>query len=261
LNLICAPSRAKNLTDFFVAFQFFLAKTHVAASSTFQNQGRFIGKALALQSRGNQPDFLCLVDGELSSFCSKMKKSGHRLETSKGNPWSRSRQSKQPDPADPEFSGDGTLFKHNSFTAKWCVACSINTWEKSCVENPHKTYKLTREEQDKGVLYLRCTKCGLHICNICAKLFSDKLQSLTKRLPIIPAWCQLVDSFLSQARMENDKCTVQISPEHCFSCQHKHCSDTLPLQSTSTGILPAPDIPAIIDAIDAILDVVDAVEV
>jgi hypothetical protein len=131
------------------------------------------------------------------------------------------------------------LFKHKSLAAKWCVTCSINTWEKSCVDNPHKTYKLTREEQDKGLSYLRCTKCGLHICNICAKLFSNKLQLLTKRLPTIPAWCQLVNSFLSQARKENAQFTIQISPEHCFSCQHKHCSDTLPLQSTSTGILPA----------------------
>jgi hypothetical protein len=168
-----------------------------------------------------------------------MKKSGHRLETSKETPWSRSRQSKLQYPADPELSGDGTLFKKNSFTNKWCIACSINTWEKSCANNPHKTYKLTKEEQDKATSYMRCTKCGLHVCNICAQLFSQKWLSLTKRQNTIPAWCQLVDSFFSKASDEKVGYILDISCRECFSCHHKHGLESLPPQSASTEIIPA----------------------
>jgi hypothetical protein len=165
-----------------------------------------------------------------------MKKSGHWLEISKDYPWSRSCQSEL-NPADPDFSGDGTLFK-NSIAGKWCVACSVKTWEQSCVNNPKKIYVLSQEEQDSATSFLWCKKCGHYICNICANLFNKKLQSLTKRPPATPPWCKFVDCFLLKAAVQKLDFTMEIPSNLCFSCQHKDSLHSLKPQATANDIVP-----------------------
>lgn len=186
---------------------------------------------------------VCMEKGKLSPLASEMKRSGHQLEASKDNPWSRPCQLKL-NPADPEFSGDGTLFRNNSLTGKWCVACSINTWEQSRAKNPKKSYLLSKRTQELATSFLWCKKCGHFVCNICAHLFSKKLQSLTKQAHVTPSWCKIVDSLLLKAR-NTSGITMEIPSNVCFACQHKHdfLNVVTPLATTAGIIQDTSDAP------------------
>jgi hypothetical protein len=125
--------------------------------------------------------------------------SGQRLQGAEETPRSRPTQSML-HPADATIVRDGTLQSVSS-SKNICVACSIETWEKARRTSGKKTYKLSIKEQNKSSSYLRCQKCRSHLCNLCAKLFCSKIESLHAEQddhPVISSWCRMVRQFIAQ---------------------------------------------------------------
>jgi hypothetical protein len=162
------------------------------------------------------------------------EQSGRRLEVSGDSPWSRPYRSLL-HPADPSKLGDGPLYQPQNFSSSpqpWCIACSIQTWEKKCQENEGKEYALSLEEQNRGNSYLRCESCGSHLCNLCAFLFCKKIESYTKTQQNNPAWWKAMKMFVAAAKCK--KRFIMHTPS-CFSCQHKNHMKLNPVGSTVLG--------------------------
>lgn len=113
-----------------------------------------------------------------------------------------------------------------------CIACSVDTWEKSA-QASKKKYRLSIEEQNKGTCFLRCTNCYNHLCNLCADLFCSKIESFSQNC--VPPWCRVLRNFVDQANEQKTGYIKEICGSDCFSCRMKIQQQIIGAPSTAPG--------------------------